>query len=106
MALFPLEEVHFHLNEGGSPKRVVSGPVRVKCIDCVSGGFSAPLCIMFLGDLCRTAHFYTSHISSFLSHCLCNLVPSDKPQSCLLLSIVRLQDVCCRQNLKYLVALH
>lgn len=26
MALFPLEEVHFHLNEGGSPKRVVSRP--------------------------------------------------------------------------------
>lgn len=26
MALFALEEVHFHLNEGGSPKRVVSMP--------------------------------------------------------------------------------
>lgn len=57
MALFPPEEVHFHLNEGGSPERVVSGPVRVKCIDYVSGGFLALLCIMFLCDFCRTAHF-------------------------------------------------
>ncbi len=57
MALFPPEEVHFHLNEGRSPKRVVSGPVRVKCIDYVPGGFLAPLCITFLCDFCRTAHF-------------------------------------------------
>lgn len=57
MALFPPEEVHFHLNEGGSPKCVVSGPVRVKCIDYVPGGFLALLCIMFLCDFCRTGHF-------------------------------------------------
>lgn len=29
MALFPLEEVHFHLNEGGSPKCVVLRPLHV-----------------------------------------------------------------------------
>lgn len=37
MALFPLEEVHFHLNEGGSPKRVVSRPCACKvCWLCSS----------------------------------------------------------------------
>lgn len=37
MALFPLEEVHFHLNEGRSPKRVVSRPCVCKvCWLCSS----------------------------------------------------------------------
>lgn len=35
MALFPLEEVHFHLNEGGSPKRVVFRPCMCEmCWPC------------------------------------------------------------------------
>lgn len=35
MALFPLEEVHFQLNEGGSPKRVVFRPCMCEmCWPC------------------------------------------------------------------------
>lgn len=58
-----------------APSVLFPGPVCVKCVDCVPGGFSARLCSVFQGDFCRTSNLYTSAIPSFLSHCPLNLVP-------------------------------
>lgn len=74
MALFPLEEAHFHLNEGGSPKRVVSRPCVCEMCWLRSRRLLdiAPLCVpgWFLQNP-SFVHIIFSH----LSHCLLNLVP-------------------------------
>lgn len=72
MALFPLEEVHFHLNEGGSPERVVSRPCACE---------TRWLCSRRLLCLCVlawTSHLYTSDAPGFLNDLLLNLMHSTK----------------------------
>lgn len=37
MALFPPEEVHFHLNEGGTPSVLFLGPARANVLTVFQG---------------------------------------------------------------------
>lgn len=73
MALFLLEEVHFHLNEGRSPKRVVSR--LCACEMCWQCSMRLSLHISALCFRVISAESLICTIPSFLSHCLLIFVP-------------------------------